>query len=225
MVPPTVAASLSAGSATRSPAVWGNLFPIVNCASPKMENFSCAVPLSRPDTLKTPKRLAKPYTPRGWFHTGDLGTIDAEGCLFITGRKKDIFNCSDGSNIYPGYIELLLENEPFVRQAILLGDRRPFIAALIVPDKKKIAAELHKENAALTESEIAAVLQSRIDQLNQRLEQFEKVRRCAIIRDDFSDEVRSVTVFQKIKVDRKAVEQRYQKEIEEIYGLAEEGRA
>jgi long-subunit acyl-CoA synthetase (AMP-forming) len=64
-----------------------------------------------------------------------------------------------------------------------------------------------------------------IDQLNQRLEQFEKVRRFAIIRDDFSDEVRSVTVFQKIKVDRKAVEQRYQKEIEEIYGLAEEGKA
>jgi long-subunit acyl-CoA synthetase (AMP-forming) len=69
------------------------------------------------------------------------------------------------------------------------------------------------------------VLQSRIDQINARLEQFEKIRKFAVMQNDFSDQVRTVTVFQKIKVDRKAVEQRYQKEIEEIYGLVEEGRA
>jgi len=109
-----------------------------------------------------------------------------------------------------------------VRQAILLGDRRPFIAALIVPERKKIAGELHKEESALTESEIATALQSRIDQINARLEQFETIRKFAVLQNDFSDEVRTVTVFQKIKVDRKAVEQRYQKEIEKIYGLAEE---
>jgi long-chain acyl-CoA synthetase len=213
------------GIGETKPGSLGKPFP--NCELRIAEDGELLVrgPTVTPGYFENPEATREAIDPEGWFHTGDLGTIDAEGCLFITGRKKDIFNCSDGSNIYPGYIELLLENEPFVRQAILLGDRRPFIAALIVPDKKKIAAELHKENAALTESEIAAVLQSRIDQLNQRLEQFEKVRRFAIIRDDFSDEVRSVTVFQKIKVDRKAVEQRYQKEIEEIYGLAEEGRA
>jgi long-chain acyl-CoA synthetase len=213
------------GIGDTKPGSLGKPFP--NCELRIAEDGELLVrgPTVTPGYFENPEATREAIDPEGWFHTGDLGTIDAEGCLFITGRKKDIFNCSDGSNIYPGYIELLLENEPFVRQAILLGDRRPFIAALIVPDKRKIAAELHKENAALTESEIAAVLQSRIDQLNQRLEQFEKVRRFAIIRDDFSDEVRSVTVFQKIKVDRKAVEQRYQKEIEEIYGLAEEGRA
>ena len=201
--------------------------PFPNCELRIAEDGELLVrgPTVTPGYFENPEATREAIDPEGWFHTGDLGTIDAEGCLFITGRKKDIFNCSDGSNIYPGYIELLLENEPFVRQAILLGDRRPFIAALIVPDKRKIAGELHKENAALTEREIAAALQSRIDQLNQRLEQFEKVRRFAVMRDDFSDEVRTVTVFQKIKVDRKAVEQRYQKEIEEIYGPAEEGKA
>ena len=213
------------GIGDTKPGSLGKPFP--NCELRIAEDGELLVrgPTVTPGYFENPEATREAIDPEGWFHTGDLGTIDAEGCLFITGRKKDIFNCSDGSNIYPGYIELLLENEPFVRQAILLGDRRPFIAALIVPDKKKIAAELHKENAALTEREIAAVLQSRIDQLNQRLEQFEKVRRFAVMRDDFSDEVRTVTVFQKIKVDRKAVEQRYQKEIEEIYGLAEEGRA
>ena len=213
------------GIGDTKPGSLGKPFP--NCELRIAEDGELLVrgPTVTPGYFENPEATREAIDPEGWFHTGDLGTIDADGCLFITGRKKDIFNCSDGSNIYPGYIELLLENEPFVRQAILLGDRRPFIAALIVPDKKKIAGELHKENAALTEREIATALQSRIDQLNQRLEQFEKVRRFAVMRNDFSDEVRTVTVFQKIKVDRKAVEQRYQKEIEEIYGLAEEGRA
>ena len=213
------------GIGDTKPGSLGKPFP--NCELQIAEDGELLVrgPTVTPGYFENPEATREAIDAEGWFHTGDLGTIDADGCLFISGRKKDIFNCSDGSNIYPGYIELLLENEPFVRQAILLGDRRPFIAALIVPDKKKIAGELHKENAALTEREIATALQSRIDQLNQRLEQFEKVRRFAVMRDDFSDEVRTVTVFQKIKVDRKAVEQRYQKEIEEIYGLAEEGRA
>ena len=213
------------GIGDTKPGSLGKPFP--NCELQIAEDGELLVrgPTVTPGYFENPEATREAIDAEGWFHTGDLGTIDADGCLFITGRKKDVFNCSDGSNIYPGYIELLLENEPFVRQAILLGDRRPFIAALIVPDKKKIAGELHKENAALTEREIATALQSRIDQLNQRLEQFEKVRRFAVMRDDFSDEVRTVTVFQKIKVDRKAVEQRYQKEIDEIYGLAEEGRA
>ena len=104
-----------------------------------------------------------------------------------------------------------------MRQAVLLGDRRPFIAALIVPERKKIAAELHKEESALTESEIAIVLQSRIDQINLRLEQFEKIRKFVVMENDFSDKVRTTTVFQKIKIDRKAVEELHQKEITAIY--------
>jgi long-subunit acyl-CoA synthetase (AMP-forming) len=74
----------------------------------------------------------------------------------------------------------------------------------------------------LTQTEIASALQSRIDLINARLEQFEKIRRFAVVPNDFSDAVRSVTVFQKIKIDRKAVEQQYQKEIAEIYGFAGE---
>jgi long-chain acyl-CoA synthetase len=210
------------GIGDTKPGSLGKPFP--NCELHIAEDGELLVrgPTVTPGYFENPEATREAIDPEGWFHTGDLGTIDADGCLFITGRKKDVFNCSDGSNIYPGYIELLLESEPFVRQAILLGDRRPFIAALIVPERKKIAGELHKEESALTESEIATALQSRIDQLNARLEQFEKIREFAVLQNDFSDEVRTFTVFQKIKVDRKAVEQRYQKEIETIYGLAEE---
>lgn len=213
------------GIGDTKPGSLGKPFP--NCELRIAEDGELLVrgPTVTPGYFENPEATREAIDTEGWFHTGDLGTIDADGCLFITGRKKDIFNCADGSNIYPGFIELLLENDPFVRQAILLGDRRPFIAALIVPERTKIAGELHKEESALTESEIATALQARIDHLNARLEQFEKIRKFAVMQNDFSDQVRTVTVFQKIKIDRKALEQRYQKEIDEIYGLAEEERA
>jgi long-chain acyl-CoA synthetase len=179
-------------------------------------------PTVTPGYFENPEATRDAIDSEGWFHTGDLGKIDAEGCLFLVGRKKDVFNCSEGSNIYPGYVELLLESDPFIRQAILLGDGRPFIATLIVPDKRKIAAELDKDSAVLSESEIGALLQSGIDRINSRLENHEKIGRFVVMAEDFSDQVRSVTVFQKIKIDRKAVEQRYRQEIEEIYRLAGE---
>jgi long-chain acyl-CoA synthetase len=200
--------------------------PFPNCELRIAEDGELLVrgPTVTPGYFENPEATAEAIDPEGWFHTGDLGSIDADGCLFIVGRKKDIFNCSDGSNIYPGYIELLLESDPFIRQAILLGDGKPSIAALIVPEKKRIAAELHKEESALVEVEMATILQSRIDQINARLEEFEKIRKFAVIQSDFPVEVRTVTVFQKVKIDRKAVAELYQKEIAELYPpIAQEG--
>ena len=212
------------GVGDTKPGSLGKPFP--NCEIRIAEDGELLVrgPTVTPGYFENPEATREAIDPDGWFHTGDLGAIDADGCLFITGRKKDTFNCSDGSNIYPGFIEVLLENDPLVRQAILLGDRRPFIAALIVPERKRIAGEFHKEESALTESEITIALQSRIDQINGRLEQFEKIRKFAVIDDDFPEEVRSITVFQKIKIDRKVVEARYQKAIGKIYEPSEERR-
>ena len=213
------------GIGDTKPGSLGKPFP--NCEIRIAEDGELLVrgPTVTPGYFENPEATREAIDPDGWFHTGDLGAIDADGCLFITGRKKDVFNCSDGSNIYPGFIELLLENDPFVRQAILLGDRRPFIAALIVPERKRIAWEFHKEESALTESEITTPLQRRIDQINGRLEQFEKIRKFAVIGDDFPEEVRSITVFQKIKIDRKVVQERYQKAIASIYEPSEEREA
>jgi long-chain acyl-CoA synthetase len=205
------------GIGDSKPGSLGKPFP--NCELRIAEDGELLVrgPTVTPGYFENPEATLEAIDEEGWFHTGDLGRIDADGCLFLTGRKKDIFNCSDGSNIYPAFIELLLESAPLVRQAILLGDRRPFIAALIVPERKKIAEEFHKEESALTESEITTALQSRIDQINACLEQFEKIRKFAVVQNDFSDTVRTVTAFQKIKIDRKAVEELYQKEITAIY--------
>jgi long-chain acyl-CoA synthetase len=182
-------------------------------------------PTVTPGYFENPEATAEAIDAEGWYHSGDLGRMDAEGCLYVVGRKKDIFYCSDGSNICPGNIELLLENDPFVRQAVLLGDHRPFIAALIVPERKKIAAELKKREASLTEREIDAFIQSRVEQINLRLETVERIRRIAVMAEDFPDDVRSVSAFQKIKVDRIAVQARYQEQIGAIYPSPERGAA
>jgi len=155
--------------------------------------------------------------PDGWFHTGDLGSFDPDGSLRIVGRKKDVFYCSDGSNIYPGYVEILLENDPFIRQAALLGDHLPFMAALLVPEGARIAAELKKPDSFLTPAEVEKLLWSRVEKINNQLEEPEKIRKIAVLKDDFPETVRSVTPFQKIKVDRKAVKELYREEIERIY--------
>jgi long-chain acyl-CoA synthetase len=174
-------------------------------------------PTVTPGYYKNPEATREALDPDGWFHTGDLGTIDTDGSLRIIGRKKDVFNCIDGSNIYPGFIELQLENESFIRQAILLGDRRPFIAALVAPDRDRIAAALGRDAMTLSAAEIEIQLWTQIERVNRRLESYEQVRKIAVMDTDFSPEARSVNVFQKVKVDRAVVAALYERQIAEIY--------
>jgi long-chain acyl-CoA synthetase len=180
-------------------------------------------PTVTPGYFNNPEATREAIDDRGWFHTGDFARIDDAGCLFIIGRKKDIFNCSEGSNIYPARIELLLDSDRFIRQAILLGDHRPFIAALIVPEKPQIAAELKKAESLLRDDEIRGLLASRIAEINKALEEYEQIREFAIMASDFPPEVRGVTVFQKIKIERKVVEERYAGIIAAIYSKASQG--
>jgi len=174
-------------------------------------------PAVTPGYFENPQVTREVLDPDGWFHTGDLGSIDSDGSLRIVGRKKDVFYCIDGSNIYPGYVEILLENDPFIRQAVLLGDHLPFMAALLVPERGRIASELKKPDSSLTCAEVEKLLWSRVEKINNQLEEPEKIRKIAVLKDDFPETVRGVTAFQKIKVDRKAVKELYREEIERIY--------
>ena len=180
-------------------------------------------PTVTPGYFKDPEGTREVLDEGGWFHTGDLGALDPDGALRITGRKKDVFNCADGSNIYPGLIELQLENESFIRQAILLGDRRPFIAALVVPDRGNIATALGRAAADLSATEVSAAVWSQIMRVNGRLESYEQICKIALIDKDFPTEARSVNAFQKIKVDRAVVASRYRKEIDDVYTFYTQG--
>jgi long-chain acyl-CoA synthetase len=214
------------GLGDTKPGSLGKPFPNVELKIADDGEILVRGPTVTPGYFENPEATREAIDEEGWYYSGDLGKIDADGCLYIVGRKKDVFYCPDGSNIYPGYIELLLENDVFIHQAILLGDKRPFMAALIVPDRKRIAAELGKDEAALTDSEIVSVIQPRIDQINKRVEDVEKIRKFVLIREEFPASVRSLNLIHKVKIERKAVEERYQKEINEIYSpISERGKA
>lgn len=180
-------------------------------------------PTVSPGYFKNPEATREAFDEQGWYRTGDLGRLESDGSLRITGRKKDVFNCADGSNIYPGFIELQLENEPFISQAVLLGDRRPFIAALIFPDRQKIAESLGRNIASLSDAEINDALWSQIERVNGRLETYERVRRIAVMPSEFPAEVRSINHFHKVKVNREQVAARFQQQIDAIYAMAPAG--
>ncbi len=206
------------------PGSLGRPFPNVQLRIADDGELLVRGPTVTPGYYKNPEATQEVFDAEGWFYTGDLGKIDKEGRLYIVGRKKDVFNCSDGSNIYPGYIEALLESDRFVRQAILLGDRRPFMAALIVPERKQIAVELKKDESLLNDADIEAMIQSRINEINGGLEDYARIRKIAVMKSDFARDVRTFTMLQKIKIERKIVEDRYKNEINAIYSTASRGR-
>jgi long-chain acyl-CoA synthetase len=203
------------GIGENRPGNLGKPFPNVEIRIAADGEILVRGPSVTPGYFENPEGTGEALEADGWFHSGDLGAIEPDGSLRIVGRKKDVLYCAEGSNIYPAYIELWLENDPLIRQAVLVGDRRPFIAALIVPDTGRIAAELEKNSSP---EKIREIIWARVERVNQRLEEHEQIRKIAILQDDFPERVRGVTAFQKIKVDRKAVDELYQKEIRQIYG-------
>jgi long-chain acyl-CoA synthetase len=158
----------------------------------------------------------------GWFHTGDIGTLDAAGYLAITDRKKDLLVTSGGKKIAPQPIEATLKRNPLVAEAILLGDRRKFISVLIVPDFAALERRLKdlgrspaERTALVTRPDVLALYQEIIDALNRDLAQFERIKRIALIPAEFSIESGELTPTLKVK--RKVVEERWRDVIEKLY--------
>jgi long-chain acyl-CoA synthetase len=159
----------------------------------------------------------------GWFHTGDIGTLDESGYLTITDRKKDLLVTSGGKKIAPQPIEAVLKRSPLVAEAILLGDRRKYPAALIVPDfaalERRLKA-LGKPPGAradlIARPDVLALYQEIVDALNRDLSQFERIKRIALLSAEFSVETGELTPTLKVK--RKVVEERWKETIEKLYG-------
>lgn len=205
------------GIGNAKPGSLGRPFPNVELRLAEDGEVLVRGPTVTPGYFEDPQATREAFDADGWFRTGDLGQIDNEGSLYIIGRKKDLFNCADGSNINPGTIEALLESDSLIRQAILVGDHRPFVAALIVPDHGRIAAALDRMETALSDREVEAALGQRVELINTQLDRYERIRKFAVISNDFPEELRSITTLQKTKIDRQAVEDKYRVEIEAIY--------
>lgn len=162
------------------------------------------------------------FEPDGWFHTGDIGRLDDEGFLFITDRKKDLIVTAGGMNIAPQNIENLLKADPFISQAMVYGDRRPYPVALITlnPEElKKFAQEqgiIASEAAVLAKHpKVVERVGRTVEEKNTRLQSYAKIKKFTVLADDFTQEGGELTPTLKVK--RKVVTEKYRRELEELY--------
>ncbi len=154
----------------------------------------------------------------GWFHTGDVGFVDEDGFLVITGRKKDIIVTSTGKNVSPQKIETLLKADEYIKEALVYGDRKPHLVALIIPDRESLVLSgiIDETQEDLSEMEgLYSFLEERIHRRLRGLARYEQIRRFAILNDTFSVETGELTPTMKIK--RDMVAQRFQEIIERLY--------
>lgn len=150
----------------------------------------------------------------GFLRSGDLGAFDAEGFLTITGRKKEIIITAGGKNIAPKNIEAMIKQSPLVGEAVVIGDRRKYLTALITLDEA--AARKLLPSGDLTKApEIRSTIQARIDEVNQQLARVEQIKKFVILPAAFSVDSGELTPTLKIK--RKVVAQKYAIEIESMY--------
>jgi long-chain acyl-CoA synthetase len=158
----------------------------------------------------------------GWFHTGDIGSIDAEGYLRITDRKKDLLVTSGGKKVAPQPIEAVLKRSPLVAEAVLLGDRQRFISALIVPDFNALERRLKdlgrppaERDALIGRDDVVALYDEIVTALNRELSQFERIKKFRVLPREFTIESGELTPTMKVK--RKVVEKNWAAEIEQLY--------
>ena len=158
----------------------------------------------------------------GWFYTGDIGTIDQDGYLTITDRKKDFIVTSGGKKIAPQPLENMLKTDRLISEVVIIGEQRRFPAALIVPAFAALEAHAHSLGLAgllreqlLRHPQVVALYQKALDRVNEKLAQFERIKRFALLPSEFTMERGELTPTMKVR--RKVVEDRWRGVIDSLY--------
>ncbi len=158
----------------------------------------------------------------GWFHTGDIGRLDENGFLVITDRKKDIIVTAGGKNIAPQPIENILKTNPYISNAVVIGDRRRFVSALIVPNFDKLEEYARSSGIAFASrpelvknEKIRNFIKAEIDRATPNLASFEKIKKIALLDRDFEIEQGEITPTLKVK--RNIIEKKYGDLIDSLY--------
>jgi long-chain acyl-CoA synthetase len=157
----------------------------------------------------------------GWLHTGDIGELDEDGYLSITGRKKDIIITAGGKNITPANLEAEIKQSPYVSQCVVIGDRRPYLVALITLDMEECAKLAEEKGWPADPSQLAQdegmreLIQEHLDKVNQKFARVEQVKKFEILPHDLSQETGELTPTLKVK--RNVVAQKHEKEVDALY--------
>ena len=177
---------------------------------------------------KKPDATREALTADGWLRTGDIGHLDADGYLVITDRKKELLKTAAGKFVAPAPIENKLKTSSFITNAMVVGDRRKFVCALIVPNCAAIEAKARAEKVELTPNAVCSepwvrdLIGKEMERLTENFAQYEKPKRFALIEKDFSFADGELTHTLKLK--RRVVEERYSDVIASLYADVEEAR-
>ncbi len=164
--------------------------------------------------FKEPAATAEALSVDGWLHSGDLGAFDKDGFLTITGRKKEIIITAGGKNIAPKNIEAALKESPLVGEAVVIGDRKKYLTALITLDDVA-ARKVVADGELATAPAIRQAIQTQVDKVNESLARVEQVKKFAILPKPFGIDTGELTPTMKIK--RTVVAQKYEREIDAMY--------
>src|SRR5713101_3287138 len=172
--------------------------------------------------FKQPEATREVFDLDGWFHTGDIGTIDGDGFLVITDRKKDLIVTAGGMNIAPQNIENLLKADPFISQAMVHGDRRPYPVALITLNAEELTkfardqGILAAEPAVLVKHpKILERVQRTVDEKNSELQSYAKIKKFLVLPEDFTVENGALTPTLKVK--RKVISDKHRAALDSLY--------
>ncbi len=179
--------------------------------------------------FKSPEATREVLSEDGWFKTGDVGYLDKDNYLFITDRKKDLLKTAAGKFVAPQPIENTLKTSPYILNAMVVGDQRKFVVALIVPNHPAVSAKLAEEGSRFSSNaELAAhprtyaLIEKEVARLTTHLAQYETIKRFALLADDFTFDAGSLTFTMKLK--RRVVEQQYRDLIDKLYSDVAEPR-
>jgi long-chain acyl-CoA synthetase len=173
--------------------------------------------------LNLPEKTAETIDKDGWLHTGDVGVVDADGYYKITDRMKDIIITAGGKNVTPSELENDLKFSPYITDAVVIGDKRPYLTVIIMIDQENVEkfaqdGDVPFSNyASLTRAaEVQALIQSEIDRVNKKFARVEQIKKFFLLETQLTAEDEELTPTMKLK--RKLVEKKYAPQIEAMYG-------